>query len=187
MPQASAYINKVRADAEGRNTKKEYPGAILNQNYLSPLMCTNFKQNGVFSPPWWVPTNYTIPCKCAPSIIAPIKPLPITSITYTYNTFYNASIDTNGYCSMVTTYYPIDSILLNINDNYGSNQSTFITSLNGSNILIKRNTTNIIELQVTSVILLGNITYLLYTTRISGSYDNTSSLSTSDVITIYKE
>jgi hypothetical protein len=62
MPQASAFINKVRADAEGRNTKKEYQGAILNQNYLSPLMCTNYTQNGVFRPNWWVPTLYTLPC-----------------------------------------------------------------------------------------------------------------------------
>lgn len=61
MPQASAYINKVRADAEGRNMKKEYPGAILYPNSLGSLMCTNFVNptTGLYQPPWWVPTKYT--------------------------------------------------------------------------------------------------------------------------------
>ena len=69
MPQASAYINKIRADAEGRNTKKEYQGARLNQNYLAPLMCTSYTQNGLFRPNWWVSTKYTEPCKtCISSI-----------------------------------------------------------------------------------------------------------------------
>ncbi len=64
MPQASAYINKVRADAEGRNTKKEYPGAILYPNSLGSLMCTNFVNptTGLYQPPWWVSTKYTQFC-----------------------------------------------------------------------------------------------------------------------------
>ena len=53
MPQASSFTNKVRADAEGRNMKKQYPGAILQQNYLGSLMCTSY-----VNPPWWVPTKY---------------------------------------------------------------------------------------------------------------------------------
>ena len=63
MPQASAYINKVRADAEGRNTKKEYQGAVLNQNNLGALMCTNYMTpSGLYQPPWWIPTKYTQNC-----------------------------------------------------------------------------------------------------------------------------
>lgn len=60
MPQASAFTNKVRADAEGRNMKKEYPGAILTQNNMGALMCTDFRNpnTGLYQPPWWVPTKY---------------------------------------------------------------------------------------------------------------------------------
>ena len=62
MPSASSFTNKVRADTEGRNTKKEYPGTILKQNYLSPLMCsTNINP--------WYPIQYQVRCKCFPSII----------------------------------------------------------------------------------------------------------------------
>lgn len=64
MPSASSYTNKVRADGEGRNTKVEYKGATLNQNYFGPLMCTNYTQNGQFQPPWWVKTEYKQICGC---------------------------------------------------------------------------------------------------------------------------
>lgn len=66
MPAASSFINKVRADAEGRNTKKEYRGAVLNQNYLGSLMCTNYKNpsTGLYQPPWWIPTVYSQICGC---------------------------------------------------------------------------------------------------------------------------
>jgi hypothetical protein len=68
MPQASAFINKVRADAQGRNTKKEYPGAVLTQNYLGALMCTNYTQSGLYRPTWWVETHYDPACgRCSPS------------------------------------------------------------------------------------------------------------------------
>lgn len=65
MPAASSYINKVRADTEGRNMKKEYPGAILEQNRLGALMCTEYRgQSGLYQPPWWVMTKYTQICGC---------------------------------------------------------------------------------------------------------------------------
>ena len=64
MPSASSFTNKVRANTEGRNTKVEYKGGILNQNNLSPLMCTNYTRNGVFQPPWWVTTQYKEICRC---------------------------------------------------------------------------------------------------------------------------
>ena len=62
MPPASAYINKIRADTEGRNTKIEYPGNVAqNKNPYGALMCSNFKnqQTGLYNPPWWVPINYS--------------------------------------------------------------------------------------------------------------------------------
>jgi hypothetical protein len=66
MPQASAYINKVRADTEGRNMKKEYPGAVLYPNNLGSLMCTNFTNptTKLYQPPWWVTTKFTQFCGC---------------------------------------------------------------------------------------------------------------------------
>jgi hypothetical protein len=42
MPSASSFTNKVRANTEARNTKVEYPGNVLNQNNLNPLLCTNY-------------------------------------------------------------------------------------------------------------------------------------------------
>ena len=104
MPQASAYINKIRADAEGRNTKKEYPGALLNQNYLGALMCTNFKQNGLFNPPWWISTKYILPCKCLSTPIA--SPLVTHSIILdggNWNTSYTYTIDGGNAITSFTT------------------------------------------------------------------------------------
>jgi hypothetical protein len=66
MPSASAFTNKLRADTEGRNTKKEYPGAVLEQNRLGALMCTDYRVSGsgLYQPPWWVMTKYRQICGC---------------------------------------------------------------------------------------------------------------------------
>ena len=39
MPQASAFTNSVRAYSEGRNTKPQFPGNILNIDNLRALSC----------------------------------------------------------------------------------------------------------------------------------------------------
>ena len=53
MPQASAYINSVRAYSEGRNINVESPGNLLNTNYLRPLSCSTIS---------WKPTIYKPIC-----------------------------------------------------------------------------------------------------------------------------
>ena len=54
MPQASAFTNTVRAYAEGRNTKIQLPGNILNIDTLPALSCSKVS---------WLPVTYRQICR----------------------------------------------------------------------------------------------------------------------------
>ena len=133
MPQASAFINKVRADTEGRNTKKEYQGAVLNQNYLDALMCSN----GVFKPSWWVKTTYDPVCKsCSPSQVYYISNAIITFNTD--STYIIVSWNVAPPVGVKVDIYVIDPILLTLSYN---GDTTNFGYANGQPLNILQNST----------------------------------------------
>ena len=76
MPSAASYTNRLRFNAEARNTKIQYPGGVSNTFRANlPAMCTDFNTTittndnipvtkTVYTPPWFMPLDFSKPCRC---------------------------------------------------------------------------------------------------------------------------